>query len=100
MASSVQDKNEATGRWIKIDAGEFRQKFDHTSFAVPHELASHPLFQLPALMELAERTGKQRPGDIYYNNGDIGVDQKWIPNPKHPFSPAETILRWNGSLSL
>jgi hypothetical protein len=38
---------------------------------LPHELASHPLFQLPALMELAERTRKQRPGDIYYNNGEV-----------------------------
>ncbi len=65
MASSVHDKNEATGRWIKIAAGEFRQKFDRTSFALPHELASHPLFQLPALIELAERTRKQHPGDIY-----------------------------------
>jgi len=93
VASSVQSKSEATARWIKIDADEFRQKFDRQSFEIQHELADHPLFKLPALVELAERTRKQRPDDIYYNNGEIDVSQKWIHNPDHPFSPAETIHR-------
>lgn len=92
-ATTTADKRTPSARWIKIDAVEFQEKFDRTSFAVQHELANHPLFQLPALMELAERTRTQRPDDIYYNNGDIGVDQKWIYNPEHPFSPAETIHR-------
>jgi hypothetical protein len=87
------DKSETKALWIKVDAGDFRQKFDRTSFEVQHELAAHPLFQLPALVDLAERTRKQRPDDIYYNNGEIGVEQKWIHNPDHPFSPAETIHR-------
>jgi hypothetical protein len=93
MANAVKKKNEAEARWIKIDAKEFREKFDRTSFVLQHDLAGHPLFQLPALMELAERTRKQRPNDIYYNNGEIEVGQKWIHNPEHPFSPAETIHR-------
>lgn len=93
MASAVRRASEAEARWIKIDAAEFREKFDRQSFEVRHELANHPLFQLPELVALAERTRKERPNDIYYNNGDIGVDQKWIHNPDHPFSPAETIHR-------
>jgi hypothetical protein len=93
MTSPVLEKSQAEARWIKVDATEFREKFNRTSFEVHHELASHPLFQLPALVQLAERTRTQRPDDIYYNNGEIGVDQKWIYNPEHPFSPAETIHR-------
>ena len=85
--------SKGTARWIEIDVGEFREKFNRQSFEVRHELAEHPMFQLPALVDLAERTRKQRPNDIYYNNGDIGVDQKWIHNPDHPFSPGETIHR-------
>jgi hypothetical protein len=93
MTSPVLEKSQSEAHWIKVDATEFREQFNRTSFEVHHELANHPLFQLPALVQLAERTRTQRPGDIYYNNGEIGVDQKWIYNPEHPFSPAETIHR-------
>ena len=92
-SNPVSVQNTVSARWIKIDPAEFRQKFDRTSFELQHELASHPLLQLPALVTLAERTRKQRPGNIYYNHGDVGVSQKWIYNPEHPFSPAETIHR-------
>lgn len=93
VTSESDIKRDGSARWLKVDAQEFCQKFDRASFAVQHELASHALFQLPALVDLAERTRKQRPNDIYYNNGEIAVDQKWIHNPDHPFSPAETIHR-------
>jgi len=92
MASTALNDKFAA-RWIQIAAPEFQQKFDRVSFEVQHELADQPLFQLPALVDLAERTRKGRPADIYYNNGDLGVDQKWIYNPDHPFSPEDTIHR-------
>lgn len=93
MTSPVLERSQLEAHWIKVNATEFRDKFNRASFEVQHELANHPLFQLPALVQLAERTRTRRPGDIYYNNGEIGVDQKWIYNPEHPFSPAETIHR-------
>jgi hypothetical protein len=93
MTSRVLETSQSETHWIRVNATEFRDKFNRTSFEVQHELASHPLFQLPALVQLAERTRTRRPEDIYYNNGEIGVDQKWIYNPEHPFSPEETIHR-------
>ena len=71
-------KHDGSARWIKVDAQEFCQKFNRTSFTVQHEPADHTLVQLPALMELAERPRKQRPNDIYQNGGEIGVNQKWM----------------------
>ena len=44
-------------------------------------------------MELAERTIKTRPAGIYYDAGDIRVDQRWDQMPKKQFSVVETMKR-------
>jgi hypothetical protein len=56
-------------------------------------LATHPLFQIPKLLELAERTLKNRPKEIYYDAGEIKVDQRWDAVPDRPFSPVEAMER-------
>ena len=53
----------------------------------------HPLFQLPKLLELAERTLKNRPKEIYYDAGDVSVEQRWDAIPKKPFSAVEAMQR-------
>ena len=93
MATTALGPRPEGERWIKVDPALLRENFNKTSFAIGHELANHPLLQVPALVDLAERTRIQRPRDIYYNNGKIEINQKWIYNPEHPFSPAETIHR-------
>ena len=81
------------GRWIETDQAEFEAKFDRKSFEIRHHLESHPLFQMPKLMDLAERTLKNRPDGIYYDAGDIKVDQRWDSVEKVPFSAIEAMER-------
>src|SRR5271170_6980118 len=80
-------------KWIEADPGKFRDYFNRKSFEISHHMASHPLFQLPPLMDLAERTLKTRPVDLYYDAGDIRIDQRWDATPKKPFSPQEALQR-------
>jgi hypothetical protein len=63
MASMVMSEREASDRLI-TDREQFREKFNRQSFVVSHYLATHWLFQLTALMELADRTLKTRPHDL------------------------------------
>ncbi|WNZ27669.1 methyltransferase, TIGR04325 family [Leptolyngbya sp. NK1-12] len=41
-------------RIIKAETGSFSQQFNQTSFRFSHNLADHPLFEIPRLVELAE----------------------------------------------
>jgi hypothetical protein len=77
-------------KWIDADPSEFREKFEQKCFEVSHHLTQHPLFQLPELMGLAERTLKTRPLDIYYDMGDVAPGQKW-KDSNHAFSPLDAL---------
>lgn len=92
MGSMVMAELNASDRWIVADA-QFRDKFNRQSFEVSHSLSAHPLFQLPALMELAERTLKIRPRDLHYDAGEVRVDQRWDEIAKSPFSAKEALQR-------
>src|SRR5260370_9117037 len=80
-------------RWIFADPEEFRTKFNRQSFEVSHSLATHPHFQLPELMQLAERTLRTRPKDLHYDAGNVRVDQRWDEIPAAPFSAQEALQR-------
>jgi len=80
-------------RWIEADPAQFHEKFNRKSFEIRHYLATHPLFQLPKLLELADRTLKNRPKEIYYDAGDIKIDQRWDAVPERPFSVVEAMER-------
>lgn len=77
--------------WIAANDSRFREKFNEKSFEVSHSLAAHPLFQLPSLLELAERTLKDRPDDLYYDMGDIQPGQRWDTVPGRSFSAVEAL---------
>ncbi len=79
--------------WLVMDPGELQQKFNQRSFEIAHHLSSHPLLQLPELMELAERTLRTRPGDLHYDAGSIRVEQRWDEIPTAPFSPQVALER-------
>jgi hypothetical protein len=79
--------------WITTDREELSRRFDREPFEISHTLAEHPLLQVPELMQLAERTIKTRPSDIYYDAGDIKVDQRWDQMPKKQFSAVESMQR-------
>ncbi len=87
--------NEA--RWISTDPEAARSKFNWQSFEVSHHLSSHPLFQLPKLLELAERTAKSRPEDLYFDMGEVRPGQRWDQIPEARFSAVEAMQQLESS---
>ncbi len=83
--------------WIVADPQQFAEKFNRKSFEVFHNLASHPLFQLPHLMALAERTLKSHPATLHYDVGDIKPGQRWDTIAASPFSATEALDRIENS---
>jgi hypothetical protein len=79
--------------WIDTHDGSMREDFDRRPFLFDHHLVDHPLLQIPSLMELAERMLKDRPDAIYYDMGDIRVDQRWDEVPERKFSILESMER-------
>jgi len=81
----------SSARWIEAEQQEFSDKFNRASFQVAHQLSAHPLLQLPALMDLADRTLKNRPDDLHYDMGKIRVEQRWDAIEKPPFFPRQAL---------
>jgi hypothetical protein len=63
-------------RLLTADPDLFRRNFDRTSFVFSHRLTGHPLFAPDRLLALAKQMA-QDPRDVYFNAGDIRVDQRW-----------------------
>lgn len=61
--------------WLRADEDLFRRGFDTHPFPFAHRLATHELFALDRLIELA-RTLSDVPGAVYYDAGDVDVDQR------------------------
>src|ERR1700722_4088861 len=84
-------------RWITTDPKAAREMFDRQSFEVSHRLSSHPLFQLPKLLELAELTAKSRPDDLYFDMGNVRTGQRWDQIPEARFSAVEAMQQLESS---
>lgn len=93
MTSRTISQADVSDKWIEADPAQFHEKFNQKSFEVKHYLANNPLLQLPKLLELAERTLKTRPKEIYYDAGDIRIDTRWDAVPERPFSVVEAMER-------
>jgi hypothetical protein len=62
------------------DAGAFSRNFDRRPFDFEHAFADHPLFAPEHLLQLAkDMAGDSR--DVYYDAGDVRVDQRWDETP-------------------
>ena len=83
-------------KWIDADSSVFRERFDRKSFEVSHRLASHPRFEVPQLIDLAERTLRTRPSDLYYDMGDVAPGQKWR-DTNRAFSPLNALRQLEDS---
>jgi hypothetical protein len=79
-----------TGDELLSDNGEFRKKFNRTDFMFDHGLAHHPMFELQALYELAQRIPKYK-DFVYWQNGRVAVNDKWGANPAKRLSLEDTI---------
>jgi len=71
---------------------DFRQRFNESCFTFSHNLAGHPLFALPALVNLAKTVALWE-GDFYSNSGDVRVDQKWGQIPISELPADEVVAR-------
>ena len=75
---------------LDLDVGELRSSLGSAPFLVRHKLAGHPLFELPRLVELAQRLSAAQ---VEYNAGDLPVSQDPARTPRNGLSAHETIRR-------
>ena len=73
------------------DERTFRENFNNTSFGVEHRLADHPLFAFDRLFELVRK--KKAKGELYWDMGDIRINQKWNEVPAPSLSIEEAFNR-------
>jgi hypothetical protein len=78
------------------EAGEFRKHFNRNTFSFRHRLADHPLFETPRLIELARTCAKHpkaRKDEIYFDAGDVKIDQRWDHTDRPELSAEEVLER-------
>jgi hypothetical protein len=75
---------------IEGEQSVFQEKFNRMSFQFSHYLADHPLFDLPRLIEVAK--GMTRP-DVYFDAGEVRVNQRWNEVPATELTPDQLIER-------
>ncbi len=71
-------------------ATDFAKKFNRASYQFRHELADHPLFRLPALIDLAGRIASKH---VYFDIGDARPETRWEQMGKLALSPEELLRR-------
>jgi hypothetical protein len=75
--NAVAPPSQYTSRHIH-PSDAFKQNFNQHPFQFGHNLANHPLFTLPRLLELALDTRKNRPQEIYHNAGlNVPIGKRW-----------------------
>lgn len=88
LSAAIASPN--TGSIFDSENTGFRNQFDELPFAFSHcFLPSHPLFQLSRLRNLLQNP-QTRPG-VYYDAGEIRVDQRWDSVPERKISMEEAF---------
>jgi hypothetical protein len=72
---------------------EFRENFNRRHFVVQHDLATYSAFSLERLIELAKDTAETRPNDLYYDEGEVEIGQRWEEVSRGTLPIDETIGR-------
>ena len=75
---------------LDFDAAAMDRDLNRKAFTIRHALTDHPLFSLPALIELARELPAE---NVEYNAGDQPVDMDPAATPKTGLSIEETIRR-------
>lgn len=78
------------GGMLKISKELFNAKFGRSPFLIGHRLATHPLFELASLLELARRLPSS---SVEYNAGNLEINQDPSATPQTGLSVEETIRR-------
>jgi len=76
--------------YLTFTPADVRERFDREPFLIEHNLADHPLLQLPRLIELAS---KLPAASVEYNAGNIPVSQDPALTPRTGLSVEETLRR-------
>ncbi|HWK01382.1 MAG TPA: cupin-like domain-containing protein [Xanthobacteraceae bacterium] len=70
--------------------GSFTQQFPLETFGIRHGFAEHPLFKLPAILDLVKQLPRDR---IEYNSGKAAVSQDPNATPLVELSPEEIVRK-------
>jgi Cupin-like domain len=79
------------GPLLEADPAVFARDFDKNCSPFTHRLSNSPLFRTDRLLTLARRRARN-PGDVYYDAGEIRVDQRWDQTPPCDL-PVDELLR-------
>jgi hypothetical protein len=71
-------------------ASDLAARYPHRPFRIEHDLVSHPLLQLPRLIELTRELDRDR---IEYNSGKLEVNQKAEETPLVDLPPEEVVAK-------
>jgi hypothetical protein len=94
LTPPASPRSAAKTRIIEPEGTRFRDDFDHNSFLFSHNLAGHPLFELPRLTALAETLLKHEGlSATRWKNSKAAVDAKWgqLPPSEQIASVTEAI---------
>src|SRR5262249_46066618 len=93
MSSALAASTTVPARLFDARQHEFAQQFNRRSFEFGHHLAGHPLFELSRLIELSKRLSRTPGGQLYYDAGEVRINQRWDESPATDLSVDETIRR-------
>ncbi|MEH2024337.1 hypothetical protein [Nostoc sp.] len=80
--SSIKSDPKLPEQIIETDISNFRENFNSSHFMFSHNLAGHPLFEIPRLVELANTILSQgRTNKIQSYISKVPVEQKWNHRP-------------------
>ena len=80
--SSIKSDPKLPEQIIETDFSNFRENFNSSHFMFSHNLAGHPLFEIPRLVELANTMLSQgRTNKIQSYISKVPVEQKWNQRP-------------------
>jgi len=75
---------------LRFNPANVREEFDRAPFLIEHNLADHPLLQLPRLMELSAALPAE---SVEYNAGNLPVNQDPTLTPRTGLTVFETLRR-------
>src|SRR5262245_59468820 len=91
LAQTNQVTRELPPKIFNHVAGEFKEHFNRLPFSVSHNLAGHPLFELPRLVELAKTLWALAGAKVLFHEGDASFENRWDEIPRKALSFMEGI---------
>lgn len=73
---------------LRASATDLAQRYPLRHFGIEHDLVSHPLLQLPQLIELTKQLERDR---FEYNSGKLNPNQKAEDTPLVQMTPEEVV---------